>query len=110
MHAMQETAHNTAKGLAGLLAGWLVGCALTGSALLLGNILGGGTSPDWSDRGLLGGMLLAIGLLAVFLISASLAELQRVPAWLLSFLLGMATGPALTVFSLALFLWDYPTD
>jgi hypothetical protein len=58
-----------------------------------------------SDRALLGGMLLAIGLLAVLLVAAGLAELRRVPAWLLNFLLGMATAPPLILLASMLFLW-----
>ena len=96
MQAMQQMTY-AAKGLAGLLAGWFVGHALMWGAFLLAALLGS-ASRDLSDRALLGGMLLAIGLLAVLLVSASLAELRRVPGWLLSFLLGMATAPALTIF------------
>ena len=96
MQAMQQMTY-AAKSLAGLLAGWVVGHALMWGALFLGGFLGMATS-DMSDRALLGGMLLAIGLLAVLLVSASLAELRRVPAWLLNFLLGMSTAPVLTLF------------
>jgi len=95
----------TAKGLAGLLAGWALGHALMWGALFLGALLGAATS-DVADRALLGGMLLAIGLLAVLLVSAGLAELRRVPAWLLTFLLGMATAPVLTLFGYWFFAWE----
>jgi hypothetical protein len=95
MQAMQQATY-AAKGLAGLVAGWAVGHALMWGAFFLGALLGA-ASADLSDRALLGGMLLAIGMLAVLLVSASLAELRRVPAWLLSFLLGMATAPVLTI-------------
>jgi len=93
---MQQVTY-AARGLAGLLAGWALGCGLMWGALFLGYLVDMAT-PDMSDRALLGGMLLAIGLLAVLLVSASLAELRRVPGWLLSFLLGMATAPTLTIF------------
>ena len=96
MQAMQQVTY-AAKGLAGLLAGWALGHALMWGAFFLGAFLGMATS-EAADRALLGGMLLAIGMLAVLLVSASLAELRRVPAWLLSFLLGMATAPVLTLF------------
>ena len=103
MQAMQQATY-AAKGLAGLLAGWAVGCALMWATFFLGALLGMATS-DMSDRGLLGGMLLAIGLLAVLLVAAGLAELRRVPAWLLNFLLGMATAPPLTLLASMFFLW-----
>ena len=105
MQAMQQVTY-AAKGLAGLLAGWLVGHALMWGALFSGPLLGPATSHV-ADRALLGGMLLAIGLLAVLLVSASLAELRRVPAWLTSFLLGMATAPPLTLFGFSSFWWTY---
>jgi len=105
---MQQLTY-TAKGLAGLLAGWFVGHALMWGAFLLAALLGS-ASRDVSDRALLGGMLLAIGVLAVVLVSASLAELRRVPAWLTSFLLGMATAPALTAFGCMFFWWGGWTD
>ena len=105
MQAMQQVTY-AAKGLAGLLAGWAVGHALMWAAFLLGALLGS-ASRDISDRALLGGMLLAIGMLAVLLVSASLAELRRVPAWLTSFLLGMATAPPLTLFGFWSFWWTY---
>ena len=104
MQAMQQATY-AAKGLAGLLAGWFVGHALMWGAFLLAALLGS-ASRDVSDRALLGGMLLAIGVLAVVLVSASLAELRRVPAWLTSFLLGMATAPALTIFAYVFFAWE----
>ena len=104
MQAMQQVTY-AAKGLAGLLAGWAVGHALMWAAFLLGALLGS-ASRDISDRALLGGMLLAMALLAVLLMSASLTELRRVPAWLVSFLLGMATAPALTIFAYVLFAWE----
>ena len=104
MQAMQQAMY-TAKGLAGLLAGWALGHALMWGALFLGALLGAATS-DVADRALLGGMLLAIGLLAVLLVSAGLAELRRVPAWLLTFLLGMATAPVLTLFGYWFFAWE----
>ena len=103
MQAMQQMTY-TAKGLAGLLAGWAVGHGLIWGALFLGSLLEIGYA-DMSDRALLGGMLLAIGVLAVLLVSAGLAELRRVPAWLLSFLLGMATAPPLTLFGFWSFWW-----
>ena len=103
MQAMQQVTY-AAKGLAGLLAGWAVGHGLMWGAFLLGALLGS-VSRDVSDRALLGGMLLAIGMLAVLLVSASLAELRRVPAWLTSFLLGMATAPPLTIFGFWSFWW-----
>jgi len=108
MQAMQQAMY-TVKGLAGLLAGWAVGCGLMWGAFFLGALLGT-ASDEMSDRALLGGMLLAMGLLGVLLISAALAELRRVPAWLLSFLLGMATAPALSSFACVLFLWGYSSD
>jgi hypothetical protein len=101
---MQQVTY-AAKGLAGLLAGWAMGCALMWGAAILGALVGQATS-DVADRSLLGGMLLAIGLLAVMLISASLAELRRVPAWLMSFLLGLATAPVLTLFGFFFFTWE----
>jgi hypothetical protein len=73
-------------------------------ALLSGPLLGPIMS-DATDRALLGGMLLAIGVLAVLLVAASLAELRRVPAWLMSFLLGMATAPPLSLFGFWSFWW-----
>jgi hypothetical protein len=103
MQTMQQVTY-AAKGLAGLLAGWALGHALMWGAFFLGAFLGTATS-EAGDRALLGGMLLAIGLLAVLLVSASLAELRRVPAWLLSFLLGMATAPPLTIFGFWSFCW-----
>jgi len=103
MQAMQQVTY-AAKGLAGLLGGWVVGHALMWGAYVLVGLLGMATS-DMSDRALLGGMLLAIGMLAVLLVSASLAELRRVPAWLTSFLLGMATAPPLTIFGFWSFWW-----
>ena len=105
MQAMQQMTY-TAKGLAGLLAGWAVGHGLIWGALFLGSLLEIGYA-DMSDRALLGGMLLAIGVLAVLLVSAGLAELRRVPAWLLSFLLGMATAPALTWLGYVFFWWTW---
>jgi len=104
MQAMQQATY-AAKGLAGLLAGWAMGHALLWGAFFLAALLGS-ASTDASDRALLGGMLLAIGMLAVLLVSASLAELRRVPAWLTSFLLGMATAPALTIFGYMFFAWE----
>lgn len=109
MQAMQQVA-DTARGLVGLLAGWAVGFGLTWGALFLGILLGTEASTEMSDRALLGGMLLAMGLLGVLLVSVALAELRRVPAWLLSFLLGMATAPALTLFASMFFLWSYSSD
>ena len=108
MQAMQHMTY-TAKGLAGLVAGWALGHALIWGAFLLPALLGS-ASTDISDRALLGGMLLAIGMLAVLLVSASLAELRRVPAWLTSFLLGMATAPPLTLFGFWFFVWSGATD
>lgn len=104
MQAMQQVPY-AAKGLAGLLAGWAMGHALMWVAFLLAGLLGSASS-DLSDRALLGGMLLAIALLGVLLVSASLAELRRVPAWLTSFLLGLATAPALTIFAYVFFAWE----
>ena len=66
----------------------------------------GSESRDAANRGLLGGMLLAIGLLAVLLVSAGLAELRRMPAWLASFLLGIGTAPALTIFGYVFYNWE----
>ena len=109
MQAMQQVMY-TVKGLAGLLAGWAIGCGLMWGALFLGAFLGTETSAEMSDRALLGGMLLAMGLLGVLLVSAALAELRRVPAWLVSFLLGMATAPALSSFACVFFLWSYSSD
>jgi len=108
MQAMQQATY-AAKGLAGLLAGWAMGHALLWGVFLLATLLGP-ASTDASDRALLGGMLLAIGMLAVLLVSASLAELRRVPTWLTSFLLGMATAPALTLFGVMFFVWGGATD
>ena len=82
MQTMQQVTY-AAKGLAGLLAGWALGHGLMWGAVILGALLGQATS-DVADRALLGGMLLAIGLLAVLLVSASLAELRRVPGLALS--------------------------
>jgi hypothetical protein len=104
MQTMQQVTY-AAKGLAGLLAGWAVGHGLMWGALFLGAFIGMATS-DVADRALLGGMLLAMALLAVLLMSAGLAELRRVPAWLLSFLLGMATAPTLTLFGYWFFAWE----
>jgi hypothetical protein len=104
MQAMQQATY-AAKGLAGLVAGWAMGFALAWGALFLGMLMGPEASADMSDRALLGGMLLAIGLLAVLLVAAGLAELRRVPAWLLNFLLGMATAPPLILLASMLFLW-----
>lgn len=104
MQAMQQVTY-AAKGLAGLLAGWIAGHALMWGAFLLAALLGS-ASRDVSDHALLGGMLLAVAMLAVLLVSASLAELRRVPAWLTSFLLGMATAPALTIFAYVFFAWE----
>ena len=105
MQAMQQATY-AAKGLAGLLAGWALGHGLLWGLLFLGPLLGPATS-DASDRALLGGMLLAIGMLAVLLVSAGLAEMRRAPAWLMSFLLGMATAPPLTLFGFWSFWWTY---
>ena len=104
MQTMQQVTY-AAKGLAGLLAGWAVGHALMWVAFLLAAVVGS-TPEETSDRALLGGMLLAIALLGTLLISASLAELRRVPVWLTSFLLGMATAPALTIFGFVFFTWE----
>lgn len=104
MQTMQQVTY-AAKGLAGLLGGWVVGHALIWGAYVLGGVLGMATS-DMSDRALLGGMLLAIGMLAVLLVSASLAELRRMPAWLASFLLGIGTAPALTIFGYVFYNWE----
>lgn len=103
MQAMQQVTY-AAKGLAGLLAGWAMGHALMWGALLLEPVLQIGYA-DTSDRTLLGGMFLAIGVLAVALVSAGLAEMRRVPTWLTSFLLGMATAPPLTLLGCVFFLW-----
>jgi hypothetical protein len=108
MQAMQQVTY-AAKSLAGLVAGWALGHGLMWGALFLGGLLDMAAS-DAADRALLGGMLLAIGLLAVLLVSASLAELRRVPTWLMNFLLGMATAPALTLFSWMAFVWGGWTD
>jgi hypothetical protein len=105
MQAMQQATY-AAKGLAGLLTGWALGHGLIWGALFLGSVLEIGYA-DMSDRALLGGMFLAIGVLAVLLVSAGLAELRRVPAWLMSFLLGMATAPALTIFGYMFFCWTW---
>ena len=109
MQAMQQATH-AAKGLAGLLAGWATGFGLTWGVLFLAILLGSEASTDISDRALLGGMLLAIGVAAVLLVAAALAELRRVPAWLLNFLLGMATAPPLTLFASMFFVWSGATD
>ena len=108
MQTMQQVTY-TAKGLAGLLAGWALGHGLLWGASILGVYMNMRTL-EMPDRALLGGMLLAIGILAVVLVSASLAELRRVPAWLTSFLLGMATAPALTLFGFLFFAWSGASD
>ena len=105
MQTMQQVTF-AGKSLAGLLAGWALGHGLLWGVLLLGSVIQIGYA-DGSDRALLGGMLLAIAMLAVVLVSAALAELRRVPAWLLSFLLGMATAPALTWLGYVLFWWTW---
>jgi hypothetical protein len=104
MQTMQQVTY-AAKGLAGLLAGWALGHGLMWGAVILGALVGQATS-DVADRSLLGGMLLAICLLAVLLVATGLAELRRVPAWLTSFLLGMATAPVLTLFGFFFFTWE----
>jgi hypothetical protein len=103
MRTMQQVTF-AAKSLAGLLAGWALGHGLMWGALFLGLYLAIATS-EMVDRALLGGMLVAVGALMVLLVAASLAELRRVPAWLTSFLLGMATAPPLTIFGLWSFWW-----
>jgi len=103
MQTMQQVTF-AAKSLAGLLAGWALGHGLLWGVLLLGSVIQIGYA-DRPDRALFGGMLLAIGVLAVLLMSAGLAELRRVPAWLTSFLLGMATAPPLTLFGFWSFWW-----
>ena len=108
MQAMQQVTY-AAKGLAGLLAGWVVGHALMWGASFLGAYVGAETL-EMSDRALLGGMLLAIGALGVLLLSGALVEMRRVPAGLLNFLLGMATAPALTLFGFMFFVWGGATD
>jgi hypothetical protein len=101
---MQQATY-AAKNLGGLLAGWVLGHGLMWGAFALGALLDA-AAGEMSDLALLGGMLLAIGLVAVLLISAGLAEMRRVPAWLTSFLLGLATAPVLTVFAYTLFVWS----
>ena len=105
MQTMQQMTY-AAKGLAGLLAGWVFGFGLMFGTLFLGSVLQIGYQ-ETSDRALLGGMLLAICLVAVLLIAAGFAELRRVPAWLMTFLLGMATGPVLTLLSFVFFCWTW---
>ena len=109
MQAMQQATY-AAKGFGGLVAGWALGFGLTWGVFFLAILLGSEASTDISDRALLGGMLLAIGVAAVLLVAAGLAELRRVPAWLLNFLLGMATAPPLTLFGAMFFLWSLPSD
>ena len=104
MQAMQQATY-AAKGLAGLLAGWALGHGLLWGTFFLAAYVR--MELEMPDRALLGGMLLAIGMLAVLLVAASLAELRRAPAWLMSFLLGMATAPPLTLFGFSSFWWTY---
>jgi hypothetical protein len=105
MQAMQQVTY-TAKGLVGLVAGWALGHGLLWGAVLLGSLLQIGYA-DPSDRALLGSMLLAICMLAIALVAAGLAEMRRVPAWLTTFLLGMATAPVLTVLGFVFFVWTW---
>jgi hypothetical protein len=107
MQAMQQATY-AAKGLAGLVAGWALGHGLLWGVFFLAAYMR--MELEMPDRALLGGMLLAIGMLAVLLVAAGLAELRRAPAWLMSLLLGMATAPALTIFAFWFFVWSAATD
>ena len=107
MQAMQQATY-AAKGFGGLVAGWAMGFGLLWGTFFLAAYVR--MELEMPDRALLGGMLLAIGMLAVLLVAAGLAEVRRAPAWLMSFLLGMATAPALTVFGFWFFVWSVGTD
>ncbi len=73
MQSMQQMTY-AAKGLAGLAAGWVFGFGLMLGASIMGAYMNVRTL-EMPDRALLGGMLLATGMLAAVLVSAGLAEM-----------------------------------
>lgn len=106
MHLNQQLLA-VAKGTLALVVGWAIGFGLMWGAPALGWMLGEDMAGrDLSERMLLGGLLMGTALLALLVMSATMAEARRLPGWLSSLLLGVATSPPLSL--LGLFFFAYP--